>query len=76
MNIKTDTHLVLKWELIRDRLDFYEKQTFQKLVDKITSGINKEYLVCNKDEPYACKVLEIILLGELDKEKAKGVLKR
>ena len=42
--------------------------------DKPPIGANK-YYVCNQDEPYADKVIQIILNGEDQKLKQKGIKK-
>jgi hypothetical protein len=45
-----------------DKLSEQEKNVLCDLVQKI--DCNNKYYVCNQDEPYAQKVIDIILEGE------------
>lgn len=69
--IKKNTHIVLK----KDDIDNYLNQEEICWLDKIMTSIqmtrkeegkplNNQYYICNKDEPYADTVLQVILDGE------------
>ncbi len=56
---------------------FNELKQFEKALESVTEAIkavtgkslNQKYYVCNQDEPYSQKVLDVILKGEAEKEK-------
>lgn len=75
MEIKHNTHLVIKRDLINERLSEQNREIFYTLVNIITKGNYNEYIICNKDEPYASKVLEVILQGEVEKDVKNGYSK-
>ena len=76
MKIKENTHLVIKRKLINERLCKKDRELFYALLDVITKENYNEYIICNKDEPYADKVLQTILQGEAKKEDANKIQKR
>lgn len=67
MTLKENTHLVIKRKLINERLCKSDRELFYVLLDLITKENYNEYIICNKDEPYADKVLQTILQGEAEK---------
>ena len=67
LKIKENTHLVIKRKLINKRLCKKDREQFYALLDIITKENYNEYIICNKDEPYADKVLQTILRGEAEK---------
>ena len=74
MNIKKGSHTVIKNDDIYEFLTLTERNILRELADKIENGrrsagkkIN-DYYICNTDEPYAEKVLQVILDGEATKE--------
>ena len=67
MKIKENTHLVIKRKLINERLCKKDRELFYALLDLITKENYNEYIICNKNEPNADKVLQIILQGEAEK---------
>lgn len=67
MTLKENTHLVIKRKLINERLCKSDRELFYALLDLITKENYNEYIICNKDEPYADKVLQTILQGEAEK---------
>ena len=76
MKIKENTHLVIKRKLINERLCKKDRELFYALLDMITKENYNEYIICNKDEPYADKVLQTILQGEAEKVDANKNQKR
>ena len=72
-SIKENTHLVIKRKLINERLCKKDRELFYALLDIITKENYNEYIICNKDEPYADKVLQTILQGEAEKEDANKI---
>ena len=75
MKIKENTHLVIKRKLINERLCKKDRELFYALLDIITKENYNEYIICNKDEPYADKVLQTILQGEAKKVYANKIQK-
>jgi hypothetical protein len=75
--IKQFTHIVIKTEDFEKYLNDTEQFIFSLLDQKISDGRcedNKktnDYYICNTDEPYADKVLKIILKGEDKKRKCR-----
>lgn len=68
LKIKDNTHLVIKRKLINERLCKTDRELFYALLNMINKGSHNEYIICNKDEPYANKVLQAILQGEAKKQ--------
>ena len=67
LKIKDNTHLVIKRKLINERLCKKNRELFYALLNTINKENHNEYIICNKDEPYADKVLQTILQGEAEK---------
>jgi hypothetical protein len=74
MERKYNTHIVYKTKDALKYLTAYENETMARLLYKIDQGRRAEgkklntYHICNLDEPYADKVLQVILDGEAQKE--------
>ena len=76
---KKDTHIVLKMDDVRKYLSdeqIYELNNISQIIQngREKDGKNKcnEYYICNVDEPYSDKVLDVILNGtSLDDIKAE-----
>lgn len=69
--MKKNTHTVLKNNDIDKYLNTEQKKNLDDILQTIASGRDKdgkkifnEYYVCNTDEPYADKVIDVILRGE------------
>ena len=69
--IKDNTHIVIKREDILKYLTNNQIKYFDAILNTIADGRKKDgkktdnsYYVCNTDEPYANKVLKVILEGE------------
>lgn len=69
--MKKNTHTVLKNEDIDKYLNTEQTNNLVDILQTIARGRDKdgkkmfnEYYVCNTDEPYADKVLNVILRGE------------
>lgn len=69
-------HVVIKKDDINEYLSFSNQRNLYAMISEISTkrklaGKNPEndYIVCNKDEPYAQYVLAIVLNGEIEKEK-------
>lgn len=70
VEIKRNTHLILKYEHIRECLTAEEREHLNNLTDKIVEKHgNHCYVVCNIDEPYYARVHKLILDGEAEKLK-------
>ena len=72
---KKDTHIVLKMDDVRKYLSdeqIYElniiSQTIQNGREKDGKNKCNEYYICNVDEPYSDKVLDVILKGGNENE--------
>lgn len=63
-------YIVIKYDWLEklDEDQLYQLNSILKTIDN-----NNSYYVCNTDEPYANKVLEVILQGEADKEDFSGI---
>ena len=68
---KTNTHTVIKNEDILKYLTAEEKRQLVHILVNISSGRRADgknpentYYICNTDEPYADKVLDVIIRGE------------
>lgn len=68
---KTNMFIVIKRKDALKYLTDVEKQNLENILDKITSGREKDnkkpvnyYYVCNTDEPYANAVHDVIIGGE------------
>lgn len=63
-------YIVIKYDWLEklDEDQLYQLNSILKTIDN-----NNSYYVCNTDEPYASKVLEVILQGEADKEDFSGI---
>lgn len=69
-DIKENTHIVIKCEDIREYLSEKQKHDLDSIL--LTINISRKeagkpinnYLIINKDEPYAEKIQEIILSNE------------
>lgn len=78
MDIKKDTHLVLKYKDIEkycsagdlNALDFI-RHKIKKGREKDGRSVCNEYYMCNTDEPYANEVLKVIKNGEDKKNRTK-----
>jgi hypothetical protein len=75
MDIKKDSHLVLKNDDIEKYLSAGDLNALDFITHKIKKGrqqdgksINSNYYICNTDEPYANEVLETIKKGEDEKK--------
>jgi len=75
VEIKRDTHIVIKNEDVEKYLSPRQKRKLKRILNTINTGrvidgkkIN-HYAVCNEDEPYYKKVMNIILEGETTKNK-------
>ena len=75
MQRKYNTHTVIKNSDINQFLTQTEKDILTVITSKICDCREKDgrryspdYYICNRDEPYANKVLRVILNGESDKE--------
>jgi hypothetical protein len=65
---KENRYTVIKNEDLVDSLTEAERQIFNLLLNKAIVGKpSRKYYVVNKDEPYAHKILEVILDGEESK---------
>jgi len=69
--VKRNTHIVIKRDDVTEFLSEEERSTLDKLVYEIKvrrlhklKPPHNEYIVCNWNEPYAQKVLDVILEGE------------
>jgi len=69
--MKTNTHIVIKREDIFKYLTDNQIKNLDAILDIISHGRKKDgkkpdnsYYICNTDEPYADKVLKVILDGE------------
>lgn len=72
--MKANTHIVIKKEDIFKYLTDNQIKYLDAALDTIANGRKKDgkkpvnsYYICNKDEPYADKVLEVILKAESEK---------
>ena len=63
-------YIVIKYDWL-DRLDEDQLQNLGDILKTINT--NNSYYVCNIDEPYANRVLDVILQGEAEKEDFSGV---
>lgn len=70
-----DTHLVLKVEDIEKYLCPAQMDSLNEICNTIAKGRYEDekhpvntYFICNKDEPYAKDVEDVILKGEEEKE--------
>ena len=68
--VKENTHTVLKNEDIEKYLSVKQKDNLKQIIMTIGYGRDRDgkeavnhYYVCNVDEPYSDKVLDIILKG-------------
>ena len=72
--IKKGTHIVLKVDDIKKYLNDSQQGALSSFIKTINNGrVNdkkglNDYYVCNVKEPYADKVYEIIINGEIAKE--------
>jgi len=71
VDIKRNTHIVIKRDDVTKYLSEEERDTLDKIVYEIkvrrVANLippHNEYIVCNWNEPYAQKVLDVILEGE------------
>lgn len=69
---KYNTHIVIKKEDAKKYLSENEYKMLDSLhriieLHRFSTGRNTSYYVCNTDEPYADKVLQVILEGEDEK---------
>lgn len=69
--VKKDTHVVLKIEDLVDCLTEEQHLMLQDIIETIKSHKEKhgepttnEYIIVNKDEPYADLILEMVLMME------------
>ena len=69
--MKTNTHIVIKREDIFKYLTDNQIKYLDDVLNTIADGRKKDgkktdnsYYICNTDEPYADKVLRVILEGE------------
>ncbi len=73
VEIKKNTHIVCKDDDAREYLTVTEYEILKKLLHKVkcakfaAKGVVSEYLIVNKDEPYADKIQQDILEGEDEK---------
>lgn len=72
----TNTHIVIKKEDVFKYLTDNQIKYLDAILDTIADGRKKDgkkpvnsYYICNTDEPYADKVLEVILEGEHVKDR-------
>jgi hypothetical protein len=74
LKVKENTHFVIKKDDTMQYLNRLQKVALRDVLDTISKSRkkdnkkNNEYLIINKDEPYANKVLEVIINGEIEKE--------
>lgn len=69
--------LVMKWEWLENALDEIELETLYYLLQKASNDKpDYRYYVCNTDEPYADRVLQVIQAGtpKITKEELLGKL--
>lgn len=76
--IKKSSHTVIKHEDLNKYLTGFEVGCLHHCLIQIYNGRIKdgkqgdnEYYICNKDEPYAQKVLDVILQGEDQKKEGE-----
>ena len=69
--MRTNTHIVIKREDIFKYLTDNQIKNLDDVLNTIADGRKKDgkkpvnsYYICNKDEPYADEVLEVILKAE------------
>jgi hypothetical protein len=77
---ENDKFIVVSWKRVHE----LKKSPFSEFADKFLSALMQfgtmfemysgkevpiKYYVCNQDEPYAQKVIDVILEGEREKEK-------
>jgi len=72
---QSDKFLVLKWSDLHEHLTDQQFQGVTNAALAVEQGRTAAlrnprpaYFVCNQDEPYADRVLEVILQGEKDNE--------
>lgn len=68
LNTKKDQYIVIKRSDLLNDLTTAEKEIMNILLRKAVANNNRSYYVVNTDEPYAHRVLEVILDGEESKE--------
>jgi hypothetical protein len=77
LKVKENTHFVIKKDDTMQYLNRLQKVALRDVLDTISKSRkkdnkkNNEYLIINKDEPYANKVFEVIKQGEIHKEVKK-----
>lgn len=71
---KVNTHIVIKREDVQKYLSKNEQQTLDQLLEVVRNGRSSDgkkptntYYICNTDESYAEKVLNVIMRAEYDK---------
>jgi len=64
--IQEDKYIVIKKNHL-DRLLLHQLHELDDILAKLSN--TNSYWVCNQDEPYAQKVIDIILQGEFEKER-------
>lgn len=73
--MKTNTHIVIKNEDVKKYCSIEARLQLKNILKTIECGrqldgkvSSNSYYICNTDEPYADKVLDVILTGEANKE--------
>lgn len=79
--MKTNTHIVIKKEDADKYCSAEELFQLKRILKVIEHGrqldgktLSNSYYICNTDEPYADKVLDVILTGEVNKNTTEEVV--